>query len=92
MVNMNNVSWGTRETTSQAKDGPIQTVRKNVKFEKKCRCCCWNVEFQVNEDEKVMVAPGPTEAPITTKPTSEKHPDQEERKKSSSGENSKCNI
>ncbi|KAJ8359915.1 hypothetical protein SKAU_G00164400 [Synaphobranchus kaupii] len=84
MVNMNNVSWGTRETTSQAKDGPIQTVRKNVKFEKKCRCCCWNVEFQVNEDEKVMVAPGPTEAPITTKPTSEKHPDQEERKEESS--------
>ncbi|XP_061083938.1 chitin synthase chs-2-like [Conger conger] len=77
MVNMNNVSWGTRETTSQDTAGPVETVVKNVKFEKKCKCCCWNVQFQINEDEKVVVAQGPTEAPITTEPKSENHPDQE---------------
>ncbi|KAG5831231.1 hypothetical protein ANANG_G00301620 [Anguilla anguilla] len=78
MVNMNNVSWGTRETAGQGKDGPDQTFKKNVKYEKKCKCCCWNVEFQINEDEKVVVIPGPTEAPIAAEPTSENHPDQEE--------------
>ncbi|KAG7462771.1 hypothetical protein MATL_G00188240 [Megalops atlanticus] len=70
LVNMNNVSWGTRETASQAKAAPKETVLKNVKFEKKCKCCCWNVEFQINEDEKIMAAPAPTETPNTTEPES----------------------
>ncbi|XP_035255581.1 chitin synthase chs-2-like [Anguilla anguilla] len=80
IVNMNNVSWGTRETAGPGKDGPDPKDQKNVKFEKKCKCCCWNVQFQVHGDEKVVVSPGPTEAPITTEPTIENHPDQEEWK------------
>ncbi|KAJ8383764.1 hypothetical protein AAFF_G00215230, partial [Aldrovandia affinis] len=78
MVNMNNVSWGTRETAGQADGQTVQMVQKNVKFEKKCKCCCWNVEFQINTDKKVTVAPVSTEAPHATEPA-EENPHQNER-------------
>ncbi|KAJ8248207.1 hypothetical protein GJAV_G00239520 [Gymnothorax javanicus] len=75
MVNMNNVSWGTRETASQVKAGPTETVRKNVKFQRNCRCCSWNIEFQINEDEKVVGPPGPADAAIPPEPTCSKYLD-----------------
>ncbi|MBN3317842.1 CHS8 synthase, partial [Atractosteus spatula] len=57
IVNMDNVSWGTRETGSQAKAGPRRAPQKHVAFEKTCKCLCWNIEIQVNRDEKVEAAP-----------------------------------
>ncbi|XP_069036070.1 chitin synthase chs-1-like [Lepisosteus oculatus] len=57
IVNMDNVSWGTRETGSQAKAGPRRGPQKHVAFEKTCKCLCWNIEIQVNRDEKVAAAP-----------------------------------
>ncbi|XP_078412995.1 chitin synthase chs-2-like isoform X1 [Cetorhinus maximus] len=53
MVNMNNVSWGTRETVSpkvQDKKKPQQVLR----YEKKCKCICWDIEFVVKEDKKEL--------------------------------------
>ncbi|XP_062375071.1 chitin synthase chs-2-like [Sardina pilchardus] len=59
MVNMNNVSWGTRETAAPkpaAGAGATQTeIQKNIKFHKSCKCCSWNLEFQINEDQEVTV-------------------------------------
>ncbi|XP_041107400.1 uncharacterized protein LOC121316388 [Polyodon spathula] len=49
LVNLNNISWGTRETVNYEKLETRKT-KKNVKHEKKCKCLCWNLEFQVNED------------------------------------------
>ncbi|XP_072907200.1 chitin synthase chs-2-like isoform X2 [Hemitrygon akajei] len=51
MVNMNNVSWGTRETVSpkkQTKAKPQQIKR----YEKKCKCICWDIELLIKEDKK----------------------------------------
>ncbi|XP_064173373.1 chitin synthase chs-2-like [Anguilla rostrata] len=55
MVNMYNVSWGTRESgSSKPKDEATQTSRKHVKFDKTCKCCCWNVTCQIDKDEIVL--------------------------------------
>ncbi|XP_072361983.1 chitin synthase chs-1-like [Scyliorhinus torazame] len=51
MVNMNNVSWGTRETATpkkKKKKKPEQLLR----YEKKWKCICWDIEFSVKEDKK----------------------------------------
>ncbi|XP_038664467.1 chitin synthase chs-1-like [Scyliorhinus canicula] len=51
MVNMNDVSWGTRETATpekMKKKKPEQLLR----YEKKCKCICWDIEFSVKEDKK----------------------------------------
>ncbi|XP_051867782.1 chitin synthase chs-2-like [Pristis pectinata] len=51
MVNMNNVSWGTRETAAPkklTKKKPQQVKR----YEKKCKCICWDVELVIREDKK----------------------------------------
>ncbi|XP_048864474.1 chitin synthase chs-2-like [Brienomyrus brachyistius] len=64
MVNLNNVSWGTRETASAAKPTPASTPV--VKYKRSCRCCCWNIRFQVDEDVKVVVIPGDVPTPMMT--------------------------
>ncbi|XP_069792242.1 chitin synthase chs-2-like [Narcine bancroftii] len=51
MVNMNNVSWGTREDATAKKS--IKKKPQQVKrYEKKCKCCCWDVELAIKEDKK----------------------------------------
>lgn len=64
MVNMNNVSWGTRETASATK--PKSASTPVVKYKRSCRCCCWNIRFQVDEDVKVVVTPGDVPTPMMT--------------------------
>ncbi|MBN3309168.1 CHS6 synthase, partial [Amia calva] len=44
LVNMNNISWGTRETASKTEAKPAPTTKKHVAYEKTCTCCCWNIE------------------------------------------------
>ncbi|XP_047672829.1 chitin synthase chs-2-like isoform X1 [Tachysurus fulvidraco] len=56
MVNMNNVSWGTRESANQA-SGPNQTISKNVKCQKLLKLCGYNLEIQLNKEEKVTAVP-----------------------------------
>ncbi|XP_060772855.1 chitin synthase chs-2-like isoform X1 [Neoarius graeffei] len=53
IVNMNNVSWGTRESANQS-GGPDQNLQKNVKCQKLFKICGYNLEIQVNKEEKVM--------------------------------------
>ncbi|XP_032880921.1 chitin synthase chs-2-like [Amblyraja radiata] len=54
MVNMNNVSWGTRESATpnkSTKKKPEQIKR----YEKKWKCICWDVEFVIKEDKKEAI-------------------------------------
>ncbi|KAK3522969.1 hypothetical protein QTP86_010300 [Hemibagrus guttatus] len=64
MVNMNNVSWGTRESVNTT-GGPEENIQKNVKCRKMFKLCGYNFEFQVNTEEKVMSAV-PVNAPEAT--------------------------
>ncbi|KAK1792659.1 hypothetical protein P4O66_012600, partial [Electrophorus voltai] len=51
MVNMNNVSWGTRESGSQGNSA--NTHQKNVKCQKLLNVCGYNLEIQLSQDVKV---------------------------------------
>uniref|UniRef100_A0A4W4ELV7 chitin synthase n=1 Tax=Electrophorus electricus TaxID=8005 RepID=A0A4W4ELV7_ELEEL len=51
MVNMNNVSWGTRESGSQGNSA--NTHQKNVKCQKLLSVCGYNLEIQLSQDVKV---------------------------------------
>ncbi|KAL2083535.1 hypothetical protein ACEWY4_021308 [Coilia grayii] len=83
MVNMNNVSWGTRETAAPKPAGgatATQTqIQKKIKYEKKCKCCSWTLDFQVSEDQEVTVAV-PVSA-IQKEPVSAKLQEPEETKR-----------
>ncbi|XP_053568219.1 chitin synthase chs-2-like [Bombina bombina] len=63
LVNMNNVTWGTREAVK-----PIQNKKKEdkkVKYKKSCNCFCCDIDIQINEKENVLkefVQPVPTES------------------------------
>ncbi|KAJ0056136.1 hypothetical protein NL108_003416, partial [Boleophthalmus pectinirostris] len=52
LVNMNNVSWGTRETNK----GEVEAKKlQNVLCDKNCRLCCWDMKLQVTQEaENVM--------------------------------------
>ncbi|XP_067901783.1 chitin synthase chs-2-like [Heterodontus francisci] len=54
MVNMNNVSWGTRETVTP-KTLHKKKPRQVLKYEKKCKCICWDIEFAVKEDKNELI-------------------------------------
>uniref|UniRef100_A0A3B5LPW2 chitin synthase n=1 Tax=Xiphophorus couchianus TaxID=32473 RepID=A0A3B5LPW2_9TELE len=43
LVNMNNVSWGTRESKEEGEQKQTQSVLCN----KDCRLCCWDMKIQV---------------------------------------------
>ncbi|XP_072000201.1 chitin synthase chs-1-like [Engystomops pustulosus] len=49
LVNMHIVSWGTRETVAP-KDKPKEKTKK-LKYQKTCKCLCWNVEVQVHDEK-----------------------------------------
>ncbi|KAK7913398.1 hypothetical protein WMY93_013609 [Mugilogobius chulae] len=52
LVNMNNVSWGTRE--SNKVEAEAKTIH-NVLCDKNCRLCCWDMKVQVTQEaENVM--------------------------------------
>jgi len=40
IVNMNNVTWGTRETGGQAKTTAVDTIKKKVMNATCCKCPC----------------------------------------------------
>ncbi|KAK1785202.1 hypothetical protein P4O66_018214, partial [Electrophorus voltai] len=64
IVNMNNVTWGTRETGGKAKTVAVRTLRRQV-LEATCyQCPCWNHEHSRREDtiEKEPLL-GPTTSP-----------------------------
>ncbi|KAF5890118.1 chitin synthase chs-2-like, partial [Clarias magur] len=55
MVNMNNVSWGTRESASQSTETEEKS-KKNVKCQKLLKLCGYNFEFEVNKEVKETTA------------------------------------
>ncbi|XP_053174040.1 chitin synthase 1 [Scomber japonicus] len=53
LVNMNNVSWGTRE--SNKGDGEVKK-RHNTLCDKTCRLCCWDMKIQISQEtENLMI-------------------------------------
>uniref|UniRef100_A0A8C9RS57 chitin synthase n=1 Tax=Scleropages formosus TaxID=113540 RepID=A0A8C9RS57_SCLFO len=75
IVNMNNVSWGTRET---AKSIFSDTSTNDRKYEWNCRCCSWNVRIQMDNDDTVTMNPqGHHIIPSETQPSEKRLPIQD---------------
>ncbi|MEQ2306814.1 hypothetical protein AMECASPLE_012072 [Ameca splendens] len=52
LVNMNNVSWGTRESKEEGEE----KKSKSIVCDKDCRLCCWDMKIQItNEAENAML-------------------------------------
>ncbi|RXN16575.1 putative vertebrate CG2666-PC-like protein [Labeo rohita] len=49
IVNMNNVSWGTRESGGQAKTTAVDTIKKKIMNATCCKCPCLETEEQSEE-------------------------------------------
>lgn len=52
LVNMNNVSWGTRE--SNKGEGEEKKLQ-NVLCDKNCRLCCWDMKLQVTQETENVI-------------------------------------
>ncbi|XP_062391950.1 chitin synthase chs-2-like [Sardina pilchardus] len=89
MVNMNNVTWGTRECAgpkpaasaaagAAAAASTQEPVERNVKLERRCKCCRWNLGLQVGEDQE-MIEVSPVSAQ-QAEPVSANHQEPEEKK------------
>ncbi|XP_070762388.1 chitin synthase 1 [Enoplosus armatus] len=52
LVNMNNVSWGTRESNKGE-----ETVKKNhnILCDKNCRLCCWDMKLQITQETENLM-------------------------------------
>lgn len=56
IVNMNNVTWGTRETGGQAKTTAVDTIKKKFMNATCCKCPCLESE----EDSSKEILPAET--------------------------------
>ncbi|KAF5895643.1 chitin synthase chs-2-like, partial [Clarias magur] len=88
MVNMNNVSWGTRESSSQT-GGSENDTRKNVKCQKLLKLCGYNLEIQLNKEEKVIHVVQANASQSTPLTIENKESDQTTKQQSSSTEEEK---
>ncbi|XP_059209388.1 chitin synthase 1 [Centropristis striata] len=52
LVNMNNVSWGTRESSKG--EGEVKK-NHNLLCDKNCRLCCWDVKLQVTQETENLM-------------------------------------
>lgn len=52
LVNMNNVSWGTRE--SNKGEGEAKKIH-NILCDKNCRLCCWDMKLQVTQETENLM-------------------------------------
>ncbi|KAK1890823.1 Chitin synthase chs-1 [Dissostichus eleginoides] len=52
LVNMNNVSWGTRE--SNKGEGEVKK-NHNMLCDRNCRLCCWDVKIQVSQEKENLI-------------------------------------
>lgn len=54
LVNMNNVSWGTRESN---KSGEEVKKNQNIMCDKNCRLCCWDMKIQITQEAEHLLIP-----------------------------------
>ncbi|XP_075325448.1 chitin synthase 1 [Odontesthes bonariensis] len=47
LVNMNNVSWGTRETNKSEGE---EKKKQNLLCDRNCRLCCWDMKLQITQE------------------------------------------
>ncbi|XP_068100161.1 chitin synthase chs-2-like isoform X2 [Hyperolius riggenbachi] len=50
LVNMHVVSWGTRETATPKPDSQPKK-RNRVRYQKTCKCICWDIEVVVHDNK-----------------------------------------
>ncbi|XP_058244308.1 chitin synthase chs-2-like isoform X1 [Hemibagrus wyckioides] len=54
IVNMNNVSWGTRETGGKAETTAVSAIKRQVIQAACCKCPCWNNSDTAIETEPLL--------------------------------------
>ncbi|XP_060733731.1 chitin synthase chs-2-like [Tachysurus vachellii] len=54
IVNMNNVSWGTRETGGKVETVAVSAIKRRVKQAACCKCPCWNTSDDTIEIEPLL--------------------------------------
>lgn len=54
IVNMNNVSWGTRETGGKVETVAVSAIKRQLKQAICCKCPCWNNSDATSETEPLM--------------------------------------
>ncbi|KAK3570402.1 hypothetical protein QTP86_019282, partial [Hemibagrus guttatus] len=54
IVNMNNVSWGTRETGGKVETAAVSTIKRQVIQTVCCKCPCWNNSDATIETEPLL--------------------------------------
>ncbi|KAK1170888.1 chitin synthase chs-1-like [Acipenser oxyrinchus oxyrinchus] len=52
VMNLNNVSWGTREVASKSEQQNKNTKNHNI-LDKNCMCCGWDTKFRINKYQKI---------------------------------------
>lgn len=52
IVNMNNVSWGTRETGGKVV--AASAIKRQVKQSAYCKCPCWNISVGTSETDPLL--------------------------------------
>lgn len=62
LVNMNNVSWGTRET-NKAKE---TEKRQGILCDRTCKLCCWDMSCQVTQDTEIPLLQQFQQAVVST--------------------------
>lgn len=72
IVNMNNVSWGTRETGGKVETVAVSAIKRQVIQAACCKCPCWN-----NSDTTSVNEP-PTKSTVSEEGDLKVHMDSEE--------------
>lgn len=52
VMNLNNVSWGTREVASKSQQQNKDTKNHNI-LDKNCMCCGWDTKFRISKYQKI---------------------------------------
>ncbi|XP_030578327.1 chitin synthase 1 [Archocentrus centrarchus] len=52
LVNMDNVSWGTRESN---KGGGAEKKKHNLLCDKTCKLCCWDMKIQITQETENLI-------------------------------------
>lgn len=76
IVNMNNVSWGTRETGGKVETVAVSAIKRQVIQAACCKCPCWN-----NSDTTSVNEP-PTKSTVSEEGDLKVHMDSEETERS----------
>uniref|UniRef100_A0A3B4BLQ8 chitin synthase n=1 Tax=Pygocentrus nattereri TaxID=42514 RepID=A0A3B4BLQ8_PYGNA len=67
LVNMNNVSWGTRESNKEK----VEKKHRGVMCNQNCKLCCWDVSIQVTQETENLMLQQIQQAVSTNAPAAQ---------------------